>query len=109
MRYLTSGLLLALLFGLVPPAAADGGSSSGTVPGFGVLNDWITFILDWLGFREDPGRRPPSADFGPGVEPNGLGVARPASAEIGAGLDSNGLTDLRASRADFGPGVKPGG
>ncbi len=74
MRYLTSGLLLALIFGLALPAVADGGSSPSTMSGFGALSEWISSILTWFGIGEDLASSKPNG-IGVGLEPDGIGTA----------------------------------
>ncbi len=114
MRYLTSGLLLALIFGLVPPAAADGGSLSGTVPGFTALSEWISSILDWLGFNEDLepngiGTILEPDGIGASLEPGGIGAGLEPDG-IGASLEPGGLgVGLQPPSTDFGPSLEPGG
>jgi len=84
MRYLTLGLLLALTLALASPATAAGGPPVVPLPGV----DLLELVLDWLGISEavdnssqemepggvvdSPSKAPePSANIGPGLEPNG--------------------------------------
>ncbi len=98
MRYLTLGLLVALILGFALPAAADGGSLPDTMPGFGALSDWISSILDWLGFGENPAG-PKANGIGSALEPNGIGSA----------LEPDGLGTPPPPPAEIGPALEPGG